>query len=187
MTDTELTRNIKNNKEMEESIAALLSNHAPLITRMTSKYIKPLHDSGCSIEEIINERSFIIYKAAMSFNEEKKTKFSTYLGSYVRWYCLNRINKNKNEDWKHVVDYPIETLPEEQADNTVIEYIHHLLDVFEDKKIKKVFELRYFSGGKLMSWGEIAGHFNVSGQAVINWHNKGLKLLNARASGNYIQ
>lgn len=183
MSDLELVNSIKQNIDAEESINELLVKHGGLITDISSRFTKLLNDSGSSIEELNRERAFIVYKAATTYKEGKKTKFSTYLASYVRWYCLNKINKS--DDWKHVGEENLDNVSIEKKDETALEYIRHLLDRFEDPKIKKVFELRYFSGPKLMSWGSIGEIMGVSGQAVNNWHGRSLKLLRNRAKSDY--
>jgi len=190
MTDIELVKNIKNDVEVEESIKGLLEFHGKLINKISYKYVTPLHNSGSSIEEIEKEKQYIIYKAALSFNDKRKTKFSSYLGSFVRWYCLNRINGH--DDWKFASDTPFENLPEfesekHQSENKADkEYLHNLLNSLDDKKIKKMFELRFFSGDRLLSWnkiGKIMG--GVSGQAVNNWYRKNIKVLKSRVASEY--
>lgn len=134
------------------------------------------------MEEIQQEKEFIVYKAARTYKDNRGTKFSSYLGSYVRWYCLNKINKSK--DWKHFSDEPLETIPDEEKDETIQEYINYLINSIDDKRTKRVLELRYFSGSKLLSWnkiGEMIG--GVSGQTCNNLHSKALRLLGARISG----
>ena len=126
MSDIELVQNIKNNISVEESIQGLIDYHGKLINKISYKYVVPLVNSGSSIEEIEKEKQYIIYKAALSFNKKRKTKFSSYLGSFVRWYCLNRINRH--DDWKFMSDIPLGDLPENESkvkvDNKVnMEYI----------------------------------------------------------------
>ena len=177
--DIELVQNIKNNVNVEECIKELLSRHAALINKIAYKYVSPLFNSGSSIEEILKEKEYIIYKAALTF-KERGVKFSSYLGSFVRWYCLNRINRN--DDWKHITESPLDNIAADYPlDSTALEYVTNLLDNFEDKKIKKIFELRYFSDSKLTSWnkvGKIMG--GISGQTANNWFRKGIKLLKNR-------
>lgn len=180
MLDTELVQNIKNNIDIEESIKELLSFHSGLINKISGKYIQPLASSGSSIEEIQKEKEYIIYKAALMFKENKNVKFSSYLGSFVRWYCLNRINRN--DDWKFISDEPFNNIAEEKIDTTTLEYVKNLLNNIEDKKVKKVFELRYFSGSKLLAWNKIGKLMDgISGQTANNWYRKGIKLLRSRA------
>lgn len=185
MLDTELVQNIKENKDVEESIKGLIDLHQKLINKISYKYVNPLHQSGSSIDEIEKEKSYIVYKAALSFNDKKKTKFSSYLGSFVRWYCLNRINQTT--DWKFTVDAPLDNIPEVAApDSSTMEYVESLLNGFDDDKVKKVFELRFFSGDKLLPWNEIGEKMGgISGQTANNWYRRGVKLLKNRAISNF--
>ena len=43
--------------------------------------------------------------------------------------------------------------------------------------MKKVFELRYFSGEKKMTWVNIGTELNVSAQTAINLHNRGKSII----------
>lgn len=182
LEDIELVKNIKGDYETDKSINELVQKHGGLIAKISSKYIKPLHDSGSSIEEVFDERNYIVYKAALSFKEERKVKFSSYLGAYVRWYCLNKINQH--EDWKFKTDEPLDNLGDIPNDTdykkNTAEKLEELLESIEDKKIREVFRLRFFSGRRLMTWDCIGKKMGVSGQSVNNWAKKGLKLLKAR-------
>lgn len=186
MQDINLVQNIKENKNPDENLAILASKHSGLINKISYKYIKPLYDSGSSIEEIEQEKNYIIYKAAISFNENKKTKFSSYLGSYVRWYCLNKINRS--DDWKFISETPLENIvdfPAEKIDSSSLDYVKSLINKIEDEKIKKVFELRFFST-KFLSWNDIGKQMGgITGQTVNNWYKKTIKLLKNRVAANH--
>ena len=43
--------------------------------------------------------------------------------------------------------------------------------------MKKVFELRYFSGERKMTWVKIGDKLNLSAQTAINLHNKGKTII----------
>lgn len=176
MLDTELIKNIKQNIDTDSSIKRLLLLHGALINNISSKYAKPLMDSGSNVEDIMAERFYIVYKAALSFNDKRKVKFSSYLGSFTRWYCLNRINRK--EKFAFIGDEYLENIPAENNDANIKEYIHYLIEKIKDKKIKKIFEMRYFSDkNKLTSWRIIGQYLGVSGQTANNWSKKGLKFL----------
>ena len=176
MSDLDLVNNIKQDILVDESITGLLEFHGALINRISSKYTIPLQNSGSSAEEIMKERFFIIYKAAQTYKEDRKTKFSSYLGSYTRWYCLNKINKK--EKCEFVGDEHLENHPAEIIDHSTKEHIHFLMEKIQDPKIKKVLEMRYFSGGKTPSWSSIGKVMGVSGQSCNNWFRRGVKLIN---------
>lgn len=183
MLDTELVKNIKQGKDEDESIKQLLSYHGGLLNRISFKYSKPLSDAGSSFNEVFNERHYIVYKAAMSYNESRKVKFSSYLGSFTRWYCLNKINRTEN--WRFVSDEFLENHPAEPVDSNTKDHVSYLMEKISDEKIKKVLALRYFSGNnKQPSWAKIATELGVSGQTCNNWARKGLKLINSLVKGS---
>jgi len=181
MLDQELVFNIKRDIEAEISIKELASRHGALISKITSKYATSLLNVGSSVYDIENEKLFLVYRAALSYNEEKKTKFSTYLASFVRWYCLNKINKSDNLNY--LDEAHIKELPSESSSNDTLEYVTHLINSLDDPRMKDVIKLRYFSDAKLMSWNDIGTKLGYSGQACNNWFKKGLKVLNARVEG----
>ena len=58
------------------------------------------------------------------------------------------------------------------------DYMLDLLSQIKDKRIKRIFELRYFSEEKSrMTWTDISRKVKVSSQTAINLHNKGLDSL----------
>ena len=58
------------------------------------------------------------------------------------------------------------------------EYISNIIKSCSDKRVKKIFKLRYLSASnKKMAWNKIAQKLNISTQTAINIHNKTVKLL----------
>ena len=69
---------------------------------------------------------------------------------------------------------------EEHDKNALLEeynFVSNLIDQFKDSRMKKVFELRYFSGEKKMTWVKIGDKLNLSAQTAINLHNKGKTII----------
>lgn len=130
-------------------------------------------------DDAINEKDYIIYKSAISFNPEKKTKFSTWLGNQIRYNCLNKINKSR----------PHMLLEDEESDfliekndgpnfAEIKEYVINILDQLKDERIKEIFEIRYFSGTrKCVTWEKVGQRLEISSQTAINLHNRGKKIL----------
>ena len=46
-------------------------------------------------DQMVNEKDATIYSAAMNYDPNRKTKFSTHLANQTKWKCLNLLNKNK--------------------------------------------------------------------------------------------
>lgn len=67
-------RLIKNIKEdsCEDSLRVLIQRHSPLCINMCRKYENALNASGVSVDDVIEEKDYLVYKSAMSFNPEKK-------------------------------------------------------------------------------------------------------------------
>ena len=72
---------------------------------------------------------------------------------------------------------------EPQQDKDIEEFISNLLDKMKDKRIEKVFKLRYFSDfAKRNTWVEIANELKISPQTAINLHNRGKKIIARKLS-----
>ena len=177
-TDLSLIRNIKSNN-CESSLKELIDRHSRLCFDIYHKYLPAIKASGMFPDDAINEKDYIIYKSAISFNPEKKTKFSTWLGNQIRYNCLNKINKSR----PHMLleDEESDFLMEKNDQPDFLEmkeYVLNILSQLKDERIKKIFEIRYFSGTrKCVTWEKIGRNMNVSSQTAINLHNKGKKIL----------
>jgi len=180
-TDIELVNNVKQ-QNCESSLKALISRHSPLCFDVCKKYAPAMINNGLHIEDITSEKDYLIYKSALSFNPTKKTKFSTWLGNQVRYFCLNSMNKNNliaTEDsqidffmHKDLDDLPRESISEQ------MNYIENLVNQSKDKRIKRIIEIRYFSNpNKKTPWNKVAKEIGVSTQTAINLHNKALKMI----------
>ena len=178
--DVTLVKRVKRRK-CNKSLKELIDRHSPLCYDIYKKYSSAMQSSGVCLADIYGEKDYIVYKSAMSFNPDKKTKFSTWLGNQVRYYCLNLINGNKHvcvgdQNLDFYVDQKTERDKEEIKSE--VEYIFNLLDQLQDKRIKKIFKLRYFQGAKIkMPWVKVAEELNVSTQTAINHHNKGVDIV----------
>ncbi len=82
---------------------------------------------------------------------------------------INMQNVIENNQIKYEKDISIN---KENAD-----LIFSILDRIKDKRISRVFKLRYFNNKKLTSWNKISKKLKISTQTAINLHNKGKLLL----------
>jgi len=177
-TDLFLIGKIKQNN-CENSLKELIDRHSRLCFDIYHKYLPAIKASGMFPDDAINEKDYIIYKSAISFNPEKKTKFSTWLGNQIRYNCLNKINKSK----PHMLleDEESEFLIEKNDKPNLAEikeYIINILDQLKDERIRRIFEIRYFSGTrKCVTWEKIGLRLKMSSQTAINLHNRGKKIL----------
>ena len=182
ISDTKLIQKIKQT-DCETSLKTLIEKHSPLCINMCKKYEPALNATGVSVDDVIQEKEYLVYKSAMSYNPEKNVKFNTWLGNQVRYHCLNTINNNNN--FIKVEDSVLDFLStEENKDcSNDIEYVFSLLSQLKDDRIKEIFSLRYFkSDKKKMPWVKIGKFMGISTQTAINLHKRGLKILNKKIS-----
>jgi len=182
--DTILVNKIKQDN-CEESIKILINKHSPLCYKILQKFYPSLSKAGYTKDDVFNERYYLIYKSATSFNPSKKTKYSTWLGNYTRYHCLNMLNSIKQKTIS-IEEEGVENMlqneeyQEERHRNTE-EFVSYILDEMSDKRIKDIYMMRYFSkDGKKRTWKQIAKSVGVSSQTVINIHNKAKKILKVK-------
>lgn len=178
--DNILIKNIQQ-KNDEESLKVLIERHSALCHSLYKKYSGSMTASGIYLQDIIDQKDYIVYKSAMSFDPCRNSKFSTWLYNQVRYQCLNCMNENSKYLTLETdqLNYLIEkyNLPEKEYKN-INDYIFNIIDSCSDKRIKKIFEMRYSNNSnKKMSWNRIAKKLKISTQSAINIHNKTLKLL----------
>jgi RNA polymerase sigma factor (sigma-70 family) len=180
LEDVTLVKRVKR-RRCNDSLKELIGRHSPLCFDIYKKYSPAMQASGVCLADIYGEKDYIVYKSAVSFDPDRKTKFSTWLGNQVRYYCLNLINNNKyirvdDENLDFFVDQKTEEDKKEVKGE--VDYIFNLLEQLNDKRIKRIFKLRYFHGAKnKMPWVKVAKTLNVSTQTAINLHNKGAEIV----------
>ena len=179
-TDTELIVKIKKTG-CEQSLKTLITRHSPLCFDICKKYAPALTSKGIDVNDITNEKEYLIYKSILSYNPTKKTKFSTWLGNQMRYHCLNTLNKRRmipTEDSQ--LDYFINKDCDcsKEAIDEQVEYVYFLVSQLKDKRIKKVLQVRYFDNpSKKTPWNKVALEVGVSTQTAINLHTKAMSLL----------
>jgi len=180
MEDVELIDEIKN-KNCEESFKTLSKRHSNLFYKICHKYTPILKSTGACADDLLQEKDLAIYKSALSFDPTRKTKFSTWLGNFTRYHCLNFINKNgKYIDMDdESIEYLINKNSSEDYSNSdkkkeCIDFIFSILSKMKDKRILEVFELRYKDKMNVKpTWANIAKQIGTSTQTVINLHTRG--------------
>ena len=186
MTDSELIFGMKSTNESGECLRELVSRHSGIFMTMVHNYLPNAFSSGPSYKsELIDDKNYYIYQAAMKYDEDRNTKFSTYLGNETRWMCLNLYNKNKNRTMKEVgldclttKDITSEdSLKAISVNKEMLDKILNIADNSGDSRISKIFRLRYLDpeGNKVTPWKNIGTKLNLSIQGCINIHNKAIK------------
>jgi len=184
--DINLIENIKNNND-EESLKILIERHSGLCNSLYKKYSVPLQASGVFVDDIIKEKGYIIYKSAISFDKDKKSKFSTWLYNQIRYQCLNSINENghylalESDKLNFLIEKNTEN--NESSFKNLNEFIFNIIDSCSDERVEKIFKLRYQTEtNKKMPWNKIAKTLKISTQTAINIHNKAIKLLQTKVN-----
>jgi RNA polymerase sigma factor (sigma-70 family) len=182
--DIALINEIKGNN-CNESLIELSKLYSAVCYDMCNKYSHVLSNLGAEMQDLIDQKDYFVYRAATSFDPDRNVKFSTWLGNFTKYQCLNAINKRKNvvllDDDKltHFIEKESEERgrsdPRELKDTG--EYVFNILNKLKDERISRVFNLRYFSGEKKLTWQKVAKKLDISTQTAINLHEKGRKIL----------
>ena len=181
LEDFQLVENIKTNKKAETSLQELIGRHTGIYLDIVNKYTQ--NGNTTNKLDLIAEKDYNIYQAALKYKSDRGTKFPTFLGNETKWICLNKYNKKKKEP-----QLSIEDIKEADILNTKNEKIKKEdLEVFteaikfskkhKDKRVEKIFEMRYITGekNKVMPWKKISEELDMSIQGCINIHNSAIE------------
>jgi DNA-directed RNA polymerase specialized sigma subunit len=116
----------------------------------------------------------------MNFDENKNTKFSTYLGNETRWKCLNMFNRGTKykyidiDNFKEDINFSHDEIISNISSKEMLDKIFEMADSHCDERVKEIINLRYKvgSGNKTMPWKNISEKLNVSIQGCINIHDR---------------
>lgn len=188
-SDSILAQKVKETND-EEALGELICRHSGICYSIYNKYF--YKNSGADAIDVKDNKDSLIYEAAKSYNPEFGAKFSTWLGNIVTYACLNACTKKKKyvpvED--NVLAHLLETegvkhstYDAKHADT--INYIREILEMSGEDRAKEVIEMRYLSGDrKPKTFKNIADHFGVSTQTVVNWHDKFIVFLKNKLTSN---
>jgi RNA polymerase sigma factor (sigma-70 family) len=175
--DVTLISRIKRER-CDSSIKQLIERHSKLFFSISNKYRKTIN-----INDIHQDRHYVIYNAAISFDPSRKTKFSTWLGNMTKYHCLNKAKKESKyvDVDDSVVSYffnnkSMEEFNKKEKEN-LIKFIFEILEGLKDKRIKLIFQLRYFESAPKLTWKQVAQQLNLTPQTIINLHSKGKKAI----------
>ena len=179
--DLKLIKLIKNSN-CNDSFKELESKHSNLYYSICNKF-----SNKVDLDEIYKDKSFIIYKAITTFKDGKGAKFSTWLGNYARYHCLNYIKNNHkyvisdDDKMTHFFNSKsVETHEQTRDFKEELQDAFLILEKLRDKRIFKIFKLRYMHEGPKLTWKEIAKKFDLTPQTIINLHTKGRRILKKR-------
>lgn len=185
--DNVLIENVKI-KNCSDSLNELVNRHSGMCFTIGKRYAT---SCGLSIHDINENRHWIIYNALSSYDSNKGSKFSTWLGNQIRFFCLNF--KNKNNKLIATDDKILEFFINENSQATKTnqkETVNIIIDLFNqisDINTKNAIYYRYFyNKDRILNYSEIADILKVTPQTVLNWHNKFIKFAKKKLTSNKI-
>jgi hypothetical protein len=105
--------------------------------------------------------------------------------------CLNASNKNKKYVELNDNTYDFECI-KDTYEHTVVNFQDQILKEFNeeinkhpDKRIQKIFSMRYSGNKKLTPWRKISKAMNLSIQGCINIHNAALNSISKNIRSKY--
>jgi len=190
LSDLQLINNIKQKKKVDECLQELIDRHSGIYIDIVNSFLKNCNNDSLK-NEIINDKEYAIYNSVLKYDEKRGTKFSTFLGNEAKWMCLNASNKNKKYVELNDNTYDFEAIRDE-CDNTAINLKDQILKEFNeqiqkhpDKRIQKIFSMRYSGNKKLIPWRKISKAMNLSIQGCINIHNAALNSISKNIRSKY--
>ena len=180
-TDLSLINKVKKEQDVE-SLNQLIDRHSGIYVEIVNKYL-PNSYEGLNKNDVLEDKNFCIYDAAIKFDEKKKTKFSTYIGNLARWKCLNIYNKKNKFPQISINEFNGEKSSQNSNgykdidiidDQKNLNRIKKIISECKDERAKVIFKMRYFDDKKLTPWKKIAKKLDLSIQGCINIHNKHL-------------
>lgn len=186
-TDLELVNNVKLNISTEKSLSTLIDRHSALCIDIINNTMSSTYHSNLKLE-LINEKDYNIYQAILKYDENKGTKFSTHLGNEIKWKCLNTYNRSQKNKTipveEGLIDYFSYCTKDqhEDQDDGVFNLIIQKAKKHPDKRVGKIFHLRYVVGqnNSVMPWKHISKNIGMSIQGCINIHNSIIKNMKHR-------
>lgn len=183
LTDEELCSLIQKNENEDKALSELSKRHINLVSHIANRVMKK-EELFLKKIEIIERSKYFIYLVAKKYNKSKKTKFSTLLGNEVKWACYNIFNDKKNNRIQNIEITPAttpacESFIEDFDKDDLLSFIFKSINKTKDKRVKKIFKLRYKEGleNKVMPWRLISKEVGISIQGCINLHNQTIKKL----------
>lgn len=180
-TDIELIKIIKESGS-SEAFLILKERNEKSYYRVCETYVKkvPL----LKYEDLIEDCDYVLNKSIQSFNPDKETKFSSWHTNHSRYHVLNTI-KYLNEVGYFIpvensqLDFLNNSFNKFHFDNRedLKEYVFSVLNNLNDDRIKKIFELRYYSDKQSQKWRNIGKAMNLSTQQCVNLYEKGKKII----------
>ena len=185
MTDLDLIYNIQKDKDTNKCLSELIQRHSGIYVNIVNSYV-PDNSLFVKKTDILEEKDYHIYQAALKYEDNHGTKFSTYLGNETKWLCLNTFNRAKRRPQLTSEEYIQEEAffqdPDTGEHQELINKIFELANNYPDPRVKRIFKMRYIDAltNKLTPWQKISSKLGLSIQGCINIHNKAIKVIKSQ-------
>ena len=176
-SDLTLIEKLQERKD-DDSLLELIERHSGIYHSMVNHFMSH-PQNALDKDQMVNEKDATIYSAAMNYDPNRKTKFSTHLANQTKWKCLNLLNKNKrmkqffiDEDENHF-EPSCESFIADLTRGEVLSVFKTCLKKEKDERVKKIVDVRYGrADNKLTPWRVISEELEMSIQGCINIHNR---------------
>ena len=176
-SDLTLIEKLQERKD-EDSLLQLIERHSGIYHSMVNHFMSH-PQNALDKDQMVNEKDATIYSAAMNYDPNRKTKFSTHLANQTKWKCLNLLNKNKrmkqffiDEDENHF-EPSCESFIADLTRGEVLSVFKTCLKKEKHERVKKIVDVRYGrTDNKLTPWRVISEELEMSIQGCINIHNR---------------
>lgn len=188
-SDVELVRKVKTLK-CNDSLKTLIERHSALCFDTFNKYNRALIEKGVNVEDLVEEKDYLIYKCTLNFDETKNSKFSTWLANHVKYKCLTNITKQK---WNVSIDDEnnnqiVSKLSESKDDfSEKRDFVFNLLAQMKDKRLEKIISMRYYGDKNSRKWKNISKELGITYQTAITLHKKALDFLKTKIESKNMQ
>tara|TARA_R110000824_G_scaffold17971_10_gene71960 strand:- start:1096 stop:1704 length:609 start_codon:yes stop_codon:yes gene_type:complete len=174
----------------QDSLLAIIDRHSGIFHSMVN-YFMSNPQNTLDKNTLVGEKDFTIYSAALNYDPDRNTKFSTHLANQTKWKCLNILNKKKKnreifiDDEKTFIEPSCSSFIKDIDKGEAMEMFEKCLKEEKDERVKKIVDMRYEGGhNKVTPWRFIAEELKMSIQGCINVHNRFINKV--KKEGNYV-
>ncbi len=174
----------------QDSLLEIIDRHSGIFHSMVNHFMS--HPQNVlDKNQLVGEKESTIYSAALNYDPDKNTKFSTHLANQTKWKCLNILNKKKKnreifiDDEKTYIEPSCDSFMRQIDKDEAMSVFKTCLETEKDERVKKIVDMRYGAGNnKLIPWRHIAEELDMSIQGCINVHNRFINKV--KKEGNYV-
>ena len=162
-----LIYNIKANN-CNDSLKMLINKHSGICYNLILKYKKYIQSKSCDFQDLIDQKDYFIYQAALQYNSDKKIKYSKFN------YCSIDEDVNSEIEINSQREYETNNLIKEK-----VNIINEILSSLDDKRIKRIYDLRY-QNNKKMTFKKISMQLGISEPTIKKLYQKGKKIISKK-------